>query len=479
MTWIEERRAWTAKYKKRKYTVSCKQLQEAGWLVRDCTKEGSRTAAAGWWKEKRRQLDNEAAAARQQQISPSTPAQRMALNFLGKPTSEWESEVADELANTGDIKTAREVFDFLAEMVRAELVSTGKMPETVRQHMPAQEVEELERAARVLRQERIETDKTVGGQVKRFLEDELVRVRAGQLSAKKYSEKEHLLGVFVEHLTPDKEVKEINEEAVRRWALHCQGRMKAAGGTWGKYRAQDAFRYGKEFITWAAEYKLCPLPANIHRRFRFEEEVADLDKKRHTPEEFARMIERADGKLRLFILLAANCGFTQVDISDLKQGEVNWVAGTITRRRSKTKRRASTPVVTWPLWPETIELLRQYNSQQERVLLTQTGEPYVEVWLDQDGEKHEKDEIKNLYYGFLSRNRLDLKKGFRGIRKMSSTIVEDMTGSEAMSTYFLGQSPKNIKNRHYVTPTQDKFNKVVMDLGRRLGQVPAEATAPA
>jgi integrase len=479
MTWIEERRAWTAKYKKKKYTVSCKQLREEGWSVRDDTKEGSRTAATGWWKNKRRQIDNEEAFARQRQIPPPTPAQRLALNCLGKPTSEWENAVADELANTGDIKTAREVFDFLAEMIRAELVSTGKLPDACKQCMPAEEVEELERAARVLRQERVESDKTVGGQVKRFLEDELVRVRAGQLSAKKYSEKEHLLGVFIEYLTPGKEVKDINEETVRRWALHCQGRMKAAGGTWGAYRARDAFRYGKEFITWAAEYKLCPLPANIHRRFRFEEEVPDVDSKRYTPDEFARVMERAEGKTQLFFLLAANCGFTQVDISGLKQSEVNWVAGTITRRRTKTKRQASTPVVTWPLWPETIELLRKYNSRQERVLVTETGEPYVRVWLDHEGKKHEKDQIKNRYHDFLRESGLDIKKGFRGIRKLSATIIEDMTGSEALSTYFLGQSPKNIKNRHYVTPTQDKFNKVVLELGRRLGQVPAEATTPA
>jgi integrase len=480
MTWIEERRAWTAKYKKKKYTVSCKQLQEDGWSVRDCTKEGSRTAAAGWWKQKRRHIDNEEAAARQRQIPPPTPAQRMALNFLGKPTSEWENEVEAELANTGDIKVAREVFDFLAEMVRAELISTGKMPETVKQHMPAQEVEELERAARVIRQERVEMDKTVSGQVKRFLEDELVRVRAGQLSDKKYAEKKHLLGIFVDHLTPAKEVKEIDEETVRRWALYCQGRMKEAGGTWGKYRAQDAFRYGKEFIVWAAEYKLCPLPANIHKRFRFEEEVKDLDQVRWTEEEFSSVLKQTRGsKLRLFLLLMANCGFTQKDISDLKKGEINWEAGTITRRRSKTKRKANTPRVTYPLWPETLELLRNHDSKQDRVLLTETGKPYVLVWTDQDGKKHEKDEVKNLFHGFLKRTGLDFGKPLKGLRKMSSTLVEDMTSSEALSTYFLGQSPTNIKNRHYVEPTQDKFNRVVLELGRRLGQVPAEATTPA
>src|SRR5262249_38320015 len=126
-----------------------------------------------------------------------------------------------------------------------------------------------------------------------------------------------------------------------------------------------------------------------------------------------------------------------------------------------------------------LELLRHHDSKQDTVLLTETGKPYVVVWTDQDGKKHEKDEVKNLFHGFLKRVGLDFGKPLKGLRKMSSTLIEDMTGSEALSTYFLGQSPTNIKNRHYVTPTQDKFNKVVLELGRRLGQVPAEATAPA
>jgi hypothetical protein len=39
--------------------------------------------------------------------------------------------------------------------------------------------------------------------------------------------------------------------------------------------------------------------------------------------------------LTLHLLLMANCGFTQQDVSDLSQDEVDWQLGTITRKRSK------------------------------------------------------------------------------------------------------------------------------------------------
>ena len=65
-----------------------------------------------------------------------------------------------------------------------------------------------------------------------------------------------------------------------------------------------------------------------------------------------------------------NCGMTQRDISDLKDEEVDWNAGRIRRKRSKTANHDNVPVVEYLLWPRTFDLLKEYRSGGELVLLT-------------------------------------------------------------------------------------------------------------
>src|SRR5262245_11409394 len=77
----------------------------------------------------------------------------------------------------------------------------------------------------------------------------------------------------------------------------------------------------------------------------------------------------------------ANCGMTQGDVSDLLDTEVDWAAGRIIRKRSKTADRENVPVVNYKLWPQTFKLLKKYRSGTERVLLTERGLPYIRTEL--------------------------------------------------------------------------------------------------
>ena len=61
--------------------------------------------------------------------------------------------------------------------------------------------------------------------------------------------------------------------------------------------------------------------------------------------EVPKLIDEAPGQLKLHLLLMANTGMTQTDISDLHPSEVDWERGRVTRKRSKTEDRASVPTV--------------------------------------------------------------------------------------------------------------------------------------
>jgi integrase len=62
-------------------------------------------------------------------------------------------------------------------------------------------------------------------------------------------------------------------------------------------------------------------------------------------------------------LLAANCGFTQVDLANLKLEEIIKIKGEwyIRRQRDKTSHQNDF-FTTWYLWPETAELLQKHKA---------------------------------------------------------------------------------------------------------------------
>ena len=89
-----------------------------------------------------------------------------------------------------------------------------------------------------------------------------------------------------------------------------------------------------------------------------------------TVEDTKAILNAAPERVKLYILLALNCGFTQKDIADLKVSEFDSEAGTITRKRSKTKDHEKTPTITWTLWPETLAAVNaNLSGDSERLFL--------------------------------------------------------------------------------------------------------------
>jgi hypothetical protein len=78
----------------------------------------------------------------------------------------------------------------------------------------------------------------------------------------------------------------------------------------------------------------------------------------------------ASDRTKLYILLMLNCGMTQQDISDLLVTEVDWAAGAITRKRSKSADHKGVPTVKYALCPETLRLLRQERAAEGARALT-------------------------------------------------------------------------------------------------------------
>jgi integrase len=111
----------------------------------------------------------------------------------------------------------------------------------------------------------------------------------------------------------------------------------------------------------------------------------------------------ANDRTRLFILLCLNCGMYRNDIAALRPGEVDWKAGVVTRRRSKTRERGG-QVVSHKLWPETFALLKAPRAHGDLVLETDGGNPLVKEWIE-DGRYRKYDAVRS------ARSRLAVRMG--------------------------------------------------------------------
>jgi integrase len=324
---------------------------------------------------------------------------------------------------------------------------------------------------------------SVEGQVAAWVRRQQQLVSAGQLAADHADNHRICLGHFRDWAGPDADVGTLDARSLQDFYLFCLQKVeirKADGvhkAGWSVDYARKVFRTARGFVKWLWEADLIAPPRNIDSRgFRFNAGAKAV--RTWTPDEFKRAVGLAPGKLKLALLLMANCGMTQKDVSDLADEEVDWVAGRITRKRSKKAGCDNVPTICYPLWPTTFALLKQHRSGTARVLLTESGLPFLRKEL-RDGKLVKADGFASNYTHLKKR----LKEGLPGfnrslkqLRKLGATLLESQRDYGRFKSYFLGHSPRTVADRHYAAPSQELFDEAVWWLGQELGQCPKPNT---
>ncbi|WP_165252159.1 site-specific integrase [Paludisphaera soli] len=176
-------------------------------------------------------------------------------------------------------------------------------------------------------------------------------------------------------------------------------------GRYSPASAHELLTTAKQFLTRLASLRLITLPGNIRdRRFRFNHSVASRIET-FTVAEVRAALAAANDRTRLFILLCINCGMYQNDIAELRPDEVDWKAGVVTRRRSKTRERGG-QVVSYKLWPETFALLKKLRAHGDLALETDEGNPLAKEWIE-DGRYRKYDAVRSAW------SRLAVKMGMK------------------------------------------------------------------
>jgi hypothetical protein len=354
------------------FRVTCEEL---GLHRFDWTKEGSYLAANAWWERRLAELTH-----------PS-------------PEEELRNRhpIADlkEQANSGRRLTwaAEEMLDLLnPQGERAQAFARGMLDggmldyETNRGH--------FRMVSEMLGGKPVEKDKTLRHQAERFLAVELDR----GLKPGTYGD----LAYYINRLQTDCpllpetfDVTTINEQTVTdfyRWIKktpYC--------GTVQK-KVWDYFR---RLVRFLAGQRLCPVPLNLDDRIHsFGSTTKQV--KVYPLEDVRELLATLPQRLKLYACLALNCGMLGVDMADLRHDELR--ENRIIRQRTKTRDASrDVPTVGYPLWPETLELLRRYpRSQPEFVLTSKTGTPLWKADIV-DGKKKKYDLVSLQWQGDVAK----------------------------------------------------------------------------
>lgn len=409
MSWVASTRRWKKMFRGKMHVVSCRQLGVPE------TKEASWRAANEWWEQQEKLAD---IPVEDDRVARAAKVSNLVRDF-SKLDDDARREAVEALLGTG-------AYDGLKAQANTMLAGMDT---------PSPE-------------------RTVAAQVEAWKGQLRAACQSGQMSEGRYDAYCRKIKPFAGFVAV---IDAISETTLDDFYAYLSGKM--GEGVYSPTTAHEILMTAKQFIRWMAERKLIGLPGNIDsRRFRFNHTVA-AKIETFTVEEIRGFLAACDGyseRMKLYILLMLNCGHYQMDVAELRQDEVDWTKGTLTRSRSKTRERGGA-MVTYKLWPETFALLKKHRAEGDLVLTTEEGNPLVKEWLE-DGKYRKYDAIRSAWFRLTGKMGLEKNRlGMKHLRKTSASLLGEHPQFKFYTTYFLADSPTGMAARHYVTPNDAEF----------------------
>jgi integrase len=495
MSWVKSRKGWMKEYRGRKYAVSCRQLGKPE------TKEDSYLAANAWWTARKAQIDAAYRGVAREPLPLEDVIRPTQPEGLYEGDAEALAQVPEDLLERidGDISYTppervpgrpgvyrvpqpgddqqrdlrqahqRAALDFLYRY----LLNRVPLPPDVTENIPPPQLAALE----ALRGGQAAPGRTVADQAAAWLNGQELRMAAREISPGGYDNKRRWLNKFLDFVGRTTDVGLITDDLLERFDAHCLERrakhVEGREGGWSDITVDEARGVAREWVGWLADHNVIPRPAWLSRRRRGFR-VMPRDIRPWTPAQFQAVLGATyRDEVKLIFLLGANAGMTQKDCTDLKPAEVDWQAGYLERRRSKSAHVGNAPVVRYKLWPTTLALLRKCNKGGDRVITTRDGTPYVNERFV-GGKRVRVDSFHRHFQRVkerLAESLPDFDGTPKGVRKMSATLLASHPTYGRFVAYFLGHAPRSIADRHYARTDQGLFDEAVTWLGRQLGQV--------
>lgn len=228
--------------------------------------------------------------------------------------------------------------------------------------------------------------------------------------------------------------------------------------------ANNLFGTFKMLIDWLVDEEVLRVyPVCLQRkRTKYTFPVSRQKPKTIALEYVSKILDAANPRLKLCILLTLNCGFGASEIGQLSKDEYDPTTGRITHKRCKTKKYANAPTVCYKLWNETKELLDkaiaerinypQHSESMNYLLVNGNGKP---LWSErvEDGKSKKNDNItcdfKRLIIQ-LQKADLDFPAiTYYQFRKTSASLIFNEPRFKMYNELWLAHAPRSVADRHY------------------------------
>lgn len=226
----------------------------------------------------------------------------------------------------------------------------------------------------------------------------------------------------------------------------------------------------KGMFVWLDEDEDIPwsMPKSHRRIFAIKREAmkTDEERKRETEEmvtgriplfeidDLRMLYGAASGQARAWMLLALNAGFTQKELSDLRDFEVCLDVGApyIHRKRGKTN-----VEMKWELWPETVEAIRReraFENRHQRIFLTAHGKTLC------GGKENGRDAVRQVWRKLRVQAGVPDALSFKYLRKTGADYMKRLDGVETSEMYLAHVEAQQM-SRHYTNRDWDRMNETL------------------
>lgn len=440
MTWDQAGKRWVKFWDGVKYRVGCKAL--------GCppTRSGSRDAANAWWRAKKVQLD----VAKRESCLPQYDELFSAFDSaLQSIRGRYDGSPLD-----GNAAHRYRMFRAMRDALIAARDAGKEIPPI---GQPPLELELQPYADEPWN----EPSKPAGDAIEEYLRLRQQDVDNGDLSPGRYSPLSGHLRAFGDWLKTHRRTVETLDGGVwDAWGRAC--RELVASGKYSAAYARDRFRSAKQLIKWAAATGRLPaLPINLDAVR--PKPVTTGDVATIPLDELRGILDAAPERLKLWLLLMLNTGGTQQDIADMRADELE--EGAIVRARSKTRKHGLDPR-RYPLWPESLRLLKKYLAKSgDRLLVNENGAPLVTTAIV-GGKLKKSDAIKSAYHRLgakLDRTLPPLKL----LRATGSSLIADVADRD-VAEWYLCHAGRSVADRHYIKLANERLDAALTQLGALL-----------
>ena len=323
---------------------------------------------------------------------------------------------------------------------------------------------------------------SIAGAWERFVEAQYRRAKTGKVSLSRAMDLEWASKYFVFDFLSKNRAYEI--DAIEKWINHkdtfkgfhkhlSKQPVHTANARWGAYRLFLRF-------LWEAQ-QIDELP-----RAYFNKDYSGFKVKQGKIETFSKeqVLALLAGvpdspvwrSMRTYILLALNCSYTQMDLSNLVLEDLV-EGGRLIRKRSKTGIQTN-----HLLWTKTLESLESTKSPipllneegQPLFFATQQGRPLRWVRV-RNGKRCNEDSISKRFLNLRKRvfGEADPGLGFRALRRTSITLMGSLLADSVDRLSILqaqaGHKPTSVLEKHYWDFNITELDAALMLLGKHLG----------